>query len=92
MKKCEKNMQRKAVEILEALDALLQTQQEKYDMGSLTAPFVGISPDWGPYSWTLDVGRYHTHVGNPDGNLESLVDGLHDQLCKGRGMSWHYDG
>jgi hypothetical protein len=85
----KRDTQRKAVEILQAMDQILQGHAEEQERDNLPGPVIGLSPDWGPFSWTIEVGKSHTHVGSMNGNFEDFVDSLHDTLCRGRGMSWY---
>lgn len=75
--------EQKALEILRAI------ARAAADGNSLT-----IAHDWGFGSATIiDQSGAHTHIGddghdNEQRNLEAFVDGLHDVLVKGRGLSW----
>lgn len=77
---------------MQAFDDLLQKHTKECVKGEFAGPVIGLFPDWGPCSWTINVGNSHTHVGLPEGGFENLVDSLHAQLCKGQGMSWYHDG
>lgn len=75
--------EQKALEILRAI------ARTAADGNSLT-----IAHDWGFGSATIiDQSGAHTHIrddghDNEQRNLEAFVDGLHDVLVKGRGLSW----
>lgn len=77
------SLDQKALEILRAI------ARAAADGKSLT-----IAHDWGFGSATIvDQAGAHTHIGddghdNEQRNLEAFVDGLHDVLVKGRGLSW----
>lgn len=49
---------------------------------------VSFSCDWGGNGLTLEIGGGHTHVGDPDGSLERLVDDLLASLTGGPGLSF----
>lgn len=73
-----------ALEVMEALARMCEAGK------SLT-----IAPDWGFGSGTLvdPASGSHTHFGLDTGDneteqLTSFVNGLHDQLVKGRGLTW----
>jgi hypothetical protein len=88
----KRDTQRKAVEILQAIDKIIQEHAEEYEHGKIRGPVIGLSPDWGPFSWTIEVGNSHTHAGSMEENFEDFVSSLHDTLCRDRGMSWHTEG
>lgn len=72
-----------------ALEILRAMARIAADGKSLT-----IAHDWGFGSATIiDQAGAHTHIGddihdNEQRNLEAFIDGLHDVLVKGRGLSW----
>lgn len=72
-----------------ALEILRVMAQTAADGKSLT-----IAEDWGFGSATvIDKDGAHTHIGHDSHEdeqrgLEAFVDGLHDLLVKGRGLSW----
>ena len=72
-----------------ALEILRVIAQDAADGKSLT-----IAQDWGFGSATvIDTDGSHTHIGcdsykDDQIRLEAFVDGLHDLLVKGRGLSW----
>ena len=81
---CRAGLGRAALEIMEALARMCEEGK------SLT-----IAPDWGYGSGTLvdSANGTHTHFGldigdDEDEQLASFVRGLHDQLVKGRGLTW----
>jgi hypothetical protein len=85
----KRDTQRKAVEILQAIESLLQKKQEVLDSEVQLRPVIGFDPDcWGDNNWTVWSGDSHTHVGVPGGSFENLVDNLHSLLCERRGLSW----
>lgn len=50
--------------------------------------FTIIADLFGVNTLTIYKGDDHTHVGNPDGTWDQLIDNLYDQLVKGKGLSW----
>lgn len=71
----------KATEILRAIAALVDRGER-----------IGFEQDWGYGTATVLIGGGHTHVGRDDAetkeeDFQSFVDGLHDLLVLGRGLS-----
>lgn len=55
-----------------------------------TAPAIAFGPDWGGNALTIYFGaemQDHTHVGWGEGTFEKLIDGVHDLLIEGQGLS-----
>ena len=86
----KRDTQRKAVELLQAIEQKLREKSEDVmSREELERPVIGFDPDvWGDNTWTIWAGDSHTHVGIPDGSFEDLVNNLHSLLCKGQGLSW----
>ena len=68
----------------EQCEAIFQKIQELTDKDESVA----FTRDWGGNSLTVYVGKNHTHVGLEDGTFEDMIDGLHNVLHGGPGLSW----
>ena len=50
-------------------------------------PVISFAQDWGGNSITLYVDGSHTHMGSHEGTFDQLINGLHDFLLEGKGLS-----
>jgi hypothetical protein len=77
------DLQQKSMAILAAIADMVAHSEQ-----------ITIAPDWGYGSATLiHQDGSHTHVGGDyensnEENLALFINGLHDQLVNGRGLSW----
>ena len=84
--------QEKEVERLQARTKELEELWQKIVDICNEGKVLSFEGDWGGNTLTISIDKAHTHVGVPDGDLQTLIRHLHGLLCLNYGLSWHRGG